>query len=104
MREHFDRRAAAHRALDAWFTCHGASLDAEQAAEADRYSRMKRDQDAGARRHIDTGDLAHTERHWPPLHVSDVWRLVVRGSELIAGSVKAGYELRHGTNTDRESP
>ncbi len=50
MREHFDRRAAAHRALDAWFTCHGASLDAEQAAEADRYSRMKRDQDAGARR------------------------------------------------------
>jgi hypothetical protein len=103
MRQHFDRRAAAHRAIDKWFDAREPSLNRSQAAEADRYSRMKRRQDAGETSFLDTGDLGHTERHWPVVSACTMWQLVVRGSDHIAGSVKAGYELRHGTNADRES-
>jgi hypothetical protein len=100
----FDRRAAAHRAIDAWFDLHDAKLNVEQAAEAERYSRMRKREDAKAGSSaISHLDLAHTERHWPALSVFDVWRLVVRGSDLIAGSCAAGFELRHGLNSARES-
>jgi hypothetical protein len=97
----FDRRAAAHRAIDDWFDAHESKLNRSQAAEADRYSHMKRDTDAGKTRYIDTG--CYDPRKWPVVSACTMWQIVVNGADSIAGSVRAGYELRHGANVDREA-
>lgn len=97
----FDHRAAAHKALDALLDRYVYALASEHAAEAERYGRMLKQ---GGISHLTTGDLQYTERHWPALSPFSVWNLIVRGSDLLAGSIRGGYEQRHGAMNEREDP
>lgn len=64
-------------------------------AEAERVRQMLKRREQGHATFLDSGDIAHTERHFPAISAGTLWALIMRGSDINAGSVKGGYAERH---------
>ena|SRR3990167_7131347 len=63
--------------------------------ERECVERMLEAENDGKRTILSTGVLAHTERIYPAISGSTLWALIVRGSDLLAGSMRAGFGVRH---------